>query len=68
MAAFVIGGIIGAYCVWVLRKKYRDLRDGHACCGCGETAEDAGRSDRLFWKNMRKDRTVKKQNRFLAAV
>jgi hypothetical protein len=33
-----------------------------------ETAEDAGRSDRLFWKNMRKDRTVKKQNRFLAAV
>ena len=35
MAAFVIGGIIGAYCVWVLRKKYRDLRDGHACCGCG---------------------------------
>lgn len=34
-ATIIIGGVILAYCAWVLRKKYKDAKNGKFCsCGC----------------------------------
>lgn len=34
-ATIIIAGVILAYCVWVIRKKYKDAKNGNFCgCGC----------------------------------
>jgi len=34
-ATIVIAGGIAAYCIWILRKKYKDAKSGKFCsCGC----------------------------------
>ncbi|MFG6332324.1 MAG: FeoB-associated Cys-rich membrane protein [Lachnospiraceae bacterium] len=43
MATFVIAGLIGGYCIWVLRKKYRDAKNGKSCCGCAGDCGGCGR-------------------------
>ena len=43
MAAYVIAGVIIAYSIWVIRKKYRDLKNGSFCCGCGKGCRGCSR-------------------------
>lgn len=35
MINLILIGILGAYCAWVVYRKYTDRKNGKGCCGCG---------------------------------
>ncbi len=35
MGEFIIIAVITGYSIWVLQRKYTNLKKGKSCCGCG---------------------------------
>lgn len=43
IAGLIIAALIVLYCIWVIRRRVRQIRKGQYCsCGCGGCTADCG--------------------------
>lgn len=47
IAGIIIGALIVLYCIWVVRRRVRQIRQGQYCsCGCGGCSHNCGSKKR----------------------
>lgn len=40
---FAVLAIISVYCIWVIKKKVKNIKQGNGCgCGCGSCSKSCG--------------------------